>query len=120
MNVYDEAHKLTQAIRESEEYRQYQAVKEKLRANPELEKNLNDFKTKQISLQAGQMMGQQMDPDAMGHIQSLYGILLQDPLAAEYLQCEMRFSLMINDVFQILGEVVDLGIGGLGGAVNGR
>lgn len=120
MNVYEEAHRLTQAIRESEEYKQYQAVKEKLKANPELEKNLNDFKQKQISLQAGQMMGQQMDQSMMANIQSLYGILLQDPLAAEYLQCEMRFSLMINDVFQILGEVVDLGLGNLGGVLNGK
>lgn len=120
MNVYEEAHRLTQAIRESEEYKQYQAAKEKLKANPELEKNLNDFKAQQISLQAGQMMGQQMDQGAMAHIQSLYGILLKDPLAAEYLQCEMRFSLMINDVFQILGEVVDLGIGNLGGVLNGK
>lgn len=120
MNVYDEAHKLTQAIRESEEYKQYQAVKEKVKLNPELEKSLNDFKTKQLSFQAGQLMGQQMDQDAMAQIQSLYAILAQDPLAAEYLQCEMRFSLMINDVYQILSEVIDLGINGLGGAGNGQ
>lgn len=115
MNVYDEAHKLTQAIRESEEYKQYQAVKEKVKANPQLEESLNDFKTKQLTLQAGQMMGQQMDQDAMAQLQSLYAILAQDPLAAEYLQCEMRFSLMINDVYQILSEVIDLGIKGMGG-----
>ena len=66
------------------------------------------------------MMGQQMDTDAMAQIQNLYGILLQDPLAAEYLQCEMRFSLMMNDVYQILSEVIDLGINGLGGGANGQ
>lgn len=110
MNVYDEAHKLKQAIKESQEYIQYEAVKEKVKANPQLEKNLQDFKQKQVALQASQMMGQQMDPDMMGQIQSLYGILMADPLAAEYMQCEMRFSMMINDVFQILGEVVDLGV----------
>lgn len=120
MNVYDEAHKLTQAIKESEEYKQYQAVKEKVKGNPQLEESLNDFKAKQFALQAGQMMGQQMDSNAMAQIQSLYGILSQDPLAAEYLQCEMRFSLMINDVYQILAEVIDLGINGLGGALNGK
>lgn len=115
MNVYDEAHKLKQAIRESQEYIQYEAVKEKVKANPQLEQNLQDFKAKQIEVQASQMMGQQMDSAMMGQIQSLYGILMADPLAAEYLQCEMRFSLMMNDVFQILGEVVDLGIN-MGGA----
>ena len=53
MNVYDEAHKLTQAIRESEEYKQYQAIKEKVKENPQLEASLNDFKSKQLALQAG-------------------------------------------------------------------
>lgn len=110
MNVYNEAHNLKQAIQESEEYKQYEAVKEKVKAKPELDKSLKDFKAKQIEMQASQMMGQQMDQSVMAQIQSLYGILMADPLAAEYMQCEMRFSMMINDVFQILGEVVDLGV----------
>lgn len=110
MNVYNEAHNLRQAISESEEYKQYEAAKAKVKSNPELEKNLKDFKAKQIEMQASQMMGKQMDAAAMSQIQSLYGILMSDPLAAEYIQCEMRFSLMMNDVFQILGEVVDLGV----------
>lgn len=113
MNVYEEAHGLTRAIKESEEYKQYQAVKEKVKGNTQLEQTLNDFKSKQLALQAKQMMeGGQMDPEAMAQIQQLSMVLMQDPLAAEYLQCEMRFSLMINDVYQILAEVIDLGIGG--------
>ena len=114
MNVYDEAHKLTNAIKECEEYKQYQAVKEKIKGNAQLEQTLNDFKTKQISQQAKQVMEGQMDQEAMAQIQQLSMVLMQDPLAAEYLQCEMRFSLMINDVYQILSEVIDLGIGGMG------
>ena len=79
-----------------------------------MEQTLNDFKTKQISQQAKQVMEGQMDQEAMAQIQQLSMVLMQDPLAAEYLQCEMRFSLMINDVYQILSEVIDLGIGGMG------
>ena len=56
------------------------------------------------------MMGQQMDPNELAQLQTLYGILMSDPLAAEYMQCEMRFSIMINDVMKIIGEVVDMGI----------
>ncbi|MCQ4635903.1 YlbF family regulator [Anaerovorax odorimutans] len=112
MNVYDEAHKLTQAIRESEEYKQYQAAKEKIKGNTQLEQTLKDFKAKQISAQAKQMMEGQLDQEAMTQIQQLSMVLMQDPLAAEYLQCEIRFSMMINDVYQILSEVIDLGMGG--------
>ena len=110
MNVYNEAHELTQAIKESQEYIQFEAAKAKVKQNPELDKNLADFRQKQISIQAAQMMGQQMDPNEMAQLQTLYGILMSDPLAAEYMQCEMRFSIMINDVMKIIGEVVDMGI----------
>ena len=110
MNVYNEAHELTQAIKESQEYIQFEAAKTKVKQNPELDKNLADFRQKQISIQAAQMMGQQMDPNEMAQLQTLYGILMSDPLAAEYMQCEMRFSIMINDVMKIIGEVVDMGI----------
>lgn len=112
MNVYDQAHGLTKAIKESEEYKQYQVVKEKIKGNTQLEQTLNDFKSKQLAMQAKQMMEGQMDQEALAQIQQLSMVLMQDPLAAEYLQCEMRFSLMINDVYQILSEVIDLGIGG--------
>ena len=42
-------------------------------------------------------------------IQNLYQIIVKDPMAAQYMQAEMRFSLMMNDVYKILGEVMGLG-----------
>ena len=36
MNVYEEAHKLEQAIRESDEYKTYKAAKNKIQGNEEL------------------------------------------------------------------------------------
>lgn len=36
MNVYDTAHNLANAIKESQEYKDYAALKEKIDANPEL------------------------------------------------------------------------------------
>jgi len=31
---------------------------------------------------------------------------MRDPLAAEFMQAQMRFSLMMNDVYKILGEAM--------------
>jgi len=106
MNVYDEAHNLERAIKESEEYKQYQAAREKLYANEDLKKMMEDFQAKQIELQAKQLAGEQPGPEAMEAVQNLYAIVAADPLAAQYLQCEMRFQMMMQDVFNILGEVM--------------
>ncbi|MEG0829015.1 MAG: YlbF family regulator [Anaerovoracaceae bacterium] len=111
MNVYDQAHGLATAIKESEEYKQYEEIKVRAKQNSELDKTLKDFQAKQFQLQAKQMMGEQVDEDAMQQVQALYGVMMQDPLAAEYLQCEMRFSMMMKDVYEILGKVINLGQG---------
>ena len=42
MNVYDQAHGLAHAIKASEEYKQYDEAKKKLKENPELEKMIKE------------------------------------------------------------------------------
>ena len=106
MNVHDEAHNLARAIKESAEYKQYAELKETASQNDELTAMLNDFQAKQFEIQAKQMMGEELGSDLMEQIQSLYQILMRDPLASQYVQAEMRFSLLVNDVYTILGEVI--------------
>jgi cell fate (sporulation/competence/biofilm development) regulator YlbF (YheA/YmcA/DUF963 family) len=109
MNVYDAAHSLAKAIKESEEYKQYHEMKQVVSGNGDLSDMLNDFQAKQFEIQAKQMMGEEIGGEMMEQIQSLYGIMMQDPTAAQYLQSEIRFSLMMNDIYKILGEVISLG-----------
>ena len=45
----------------------------------------------------------------MAGIQQLYTIMAADPLTAQYLQAEMRFSLMMKDVYGIIGEAIGVG-----------
>ena len=56
------------------------------------------------------MMGQEIDQDAFQQLQQLSMVLMQDPLAANYLQCQMRFTVMMSDVYKIIGEVSDFGL----------
>ena len=109
MNVYDQAHGLAEAIKNSEEFKQYDALKKKIDANSELSDMLKDFQKKQVELQAKQLGGEQLSPEDMTAIQQLYGIMTKDPLAAEYLQAEMRFSIMMKDVYEIVGEAIGAG-----------
>ena len=71
-----------------------------------LDKMLKDFQQKQFSIQTKQMSGEEITDDMMKQFQDLYAIIVRDPKAAEYIQCELRFSVMMNDVYKILGEAV--------------
>ena len=105
MNVYDQAHGLASAIKASEEFKQYDALKKQIDANADLSKMLKDFQAKQLEFQTKQMMGEQPNAEDMAGIQQLYTI----PLTAQYLQAEMRFSLMMKDVYGIIGEAIGVG-----------
>ena len=63
MNVYDQAHQLATAIKESEECKQYSEVRKKLEANPELDSAVKDFMKKQFEFQTNQMMGNEIDQE---------------------------------------------------------
>ena len=110
MNVYDQAHQLATAIKESEEFKHYDASKKEIEANPELDQAMKDFVKKQFEFQTQQMMGNEISPEMMGQLQQLSTILMQDPTAAEFLQNQMRFSMMMSDVYKIIGEVADMGL----------
>ena len=34
--------------------------------------------------------------------------MMKDPLAARYMEAQMRFSLMMNDVYKILGDAIGI------------
>ena len=109
MNVYDQAHGLAQAIKASGEFKEYDALKKQIDANPQLSQMIQDVQNRQFELQAKQMMGEEVDSEAMAQMQQLASIMMRDPLAMQYLQAQMRFSIMMNDVFKIIGEASGMG-----------
>jgi len=106
MNVYDQAHNLARAIKESKEYKEYVRMKEAASQKEELAAMLNDFQAKQFEIQAKQLLGEEINQELIDQVQSLSQIIMKDPLAFEYFQAMQRFTLLVNDVYNILGEVI--------------
>ncbi|MGI6733141.1 MAG: YlbF family regulator [Anaerovoracaceae bacterium] len=109
MNVYDHAHALARALKESNEYKNYMELKAKVSENEELAASLNDFQEKQFQMQAQQMLGQESDTTMGEQIQNLAQILMKDPLAAQYLQAEFAFTMMFSSVWKIVQDAVRMG-----------
>ena len=107
-NPYDKARELSLAIRESQEYTDYLTAKEKASENQELVAALNDYQEKQFDLQKKTMLGEEIGQDIMQQMQNLYQILARDPAAAAYLQAQIRFAMMVNEVYRQIGEVVKI------------
>lgn len=108
MNIHDYAHQLARALKNSDEFRQYKRLQGEVQKSPQLKQMIDDFHKRQIELQAAQLSGQTMDASKTEQLQKLYEIMAKDPLAAEFLHSEMRFSQLISDVYKIIGEAVDM------------
>ena len=107
MNVYDEAHSLARAIKESNEFKEFDKVRIEVDNDKECSEMLKELQELQMQLQAAQFTGQAPDKDVFQRFQSLSTMAATKPLAARYLQAQGAFSLMMNDVFSIEREEVD-------------
>lgn len=108
MNVYDEAHSLAKAIKESGEFKEFDRMRKVVEDDKEISEMLGEFQKLQIELQTAQMTGNAPDQNTMSRIQALGTMLTTKPLAAQFLQAEAAFSVMMNDVFKIIGDAVGL------------
>ncbi len=106
MNVYDEAHNLARAIKESNEFKEFDKIRVQVDNDKESAEMLKELQELQVQLQTTQIMGQTADKDLVARFQSLSTMVATKPLAAKYMQAQGALSLMINDVFNIIGEAI--------------
>lgn len=109
MNVYEEAHNLAKAIKESNEFIQFNELKDKINENPNLSEIVKDYESKQFEMQAKIATGELTAEDAQKEIIGLSQVLMKDPTTAMYLQAQVRFSVMMGDVYKIIGDAIGIG-----------
>ena len=108
MNVYDEAHSLARAIKESNEFKEFDRIRKEVDNDKECSDMLKELTELQVQLQTAQLAGQQPDKDMFARFQSLSTMVMTKPLAAQYMQAQGTFMVMINDVFGIIGEAMGM------------
>ena len=106
MNVYDEAHSLAKAIKESNEFKEFDRMRKAVDDDKETSDMLKELTELQMQLQTAQVVGQQPDKDLFARYQSLNTMAMTKPLAMQYLQAQFALATMMNDVFGIVGEAI--------------
>lgn len=106
MNVYDEAHSLAKAIKESNEFKEFDRMRKAVDDDKETSEMLKELTELQMQLQTAQVVGQQPDKDLFARYQSLNTMAMTKPLAMQYLQAQFALATMMNDVFGIVGEAI--------------
>lgn len=112
MDTYNKMHDLVRAIKNSEEYKAFKNSKEAIDANPKNKQMLEDFRKKQVKIQAMQIDGDNVPDEKMQQLDNMYKALLSIADISLFLEAEYTFNKLMNDLFKILSDEIakDLGI----------
>lgn len=106
MNVYDTANRLSQEIKESEEYKGYKRLKDTLMSDSNTKKKIEDFEKLRYEIQLMQYTGEDKDEEKVKKLEEMYMMLVQDTQIKEFFELEVKFNIMIADVNKIIAEAI--------------
>ena len=93
MNFYDKIHALVKDLKDTPEYVNYMAIKEKVNADVELSEKIKIFREHQRQEQMKYINGTQMDEQVKAALQQEYSLIIQSPLAVEFFQAEIKLEM---------------------------
>ena len=104
MNPYDKVHELVRALKESNEVKEYLALKEELYKDEQNKEMIKDFRDKQVEVQTLLMQGKEAEQEKIEKLQALYTILASNLKIKEFFDKEVAFDVMMSDIYKIIGE----------------
>ncbi len=105
-SIREELKRLTEALRNTTEYREYKAAEKAVEENPELKERLVEYRMMNYNLQ------QEFDPGVIEQkteeLDRLYEELDKDPTAARFLDAEMTFCRMMQELSMAVYAAFDI------------
>ena len=96
---------LVAAIKGTKEYQEYEFQKEKIKRIPELKALIDDFRMKNFELQNSPQNDNLME--AVERFQREYESFMENPLVADFLQAELAFCRLMQDVNASITAAID-------------
>ncbi len=108
--MYNKAHELARAIKESQEYRDYKHWHDIVMEDEKNKAIIDDYHEKAMALQMQMMGGNEPDEQALEQLRSLESIVQANSTIRSYLEAEMRMSTAYADVQKIIAEPLELSL----------
>lgn len=105
-HAIEQAGRLNQQIKNSEEYRHYMETNQQLKKNPELYERLNEFRRRNYDLQFSE--GDSNLYDEVFNLVKEYDTILQESLVNDFILAEQRFCSMMQELYSALSEGLEL------------
>ena len=106
MNFYDKVHEMVRTFKETNEFKEYLELKEKLKKEEDAYKRLKNFKEKQKKYQLEYIDGKEQNKEVLDEMQNLYSIVIQNETSRKLLENEMKINVMLADMQKIIGDAL--------------
>ena len=106
MNIYDTSNKLAAELKQTDEYKAYKNSKQQIESNAEVKSKIDEFDKLRVEAQKAMLKGEANANELSVKLQNLYTELYQNEIAKNYLEAEMRFSVMVTDINKIISEAI--------------
>ena len=107
---YDKAHDLAHAMRESEEYKELMAAQEALKADAVAAALVRTFMAQQMQWEYAKLSCAPEADELQKKQEELMPQIQESAAAAAYLQAQMRWSQISNDIYKIISEPITEGM----------
>lgn len=114
--VFERARLLTKALRESPEWERMRRAAGPVRSSRDGERLLAQFRLQQLQYQAAQLQGA-VTPEQTAAFQQAVQAVQATPPVRQYLEAELAYSRLLDEVQKVLAEVFDPEVPG---ALQGR
>ncbi|MDY8045351.1 YlbF family regulator [Paenibacillus polymyxa] len=104
MNIYDKAHDLAKALKESKEVDEITSAMKLIETDPEAKKMLDDFRERQMEVQQRMMSGDMPAQEEMEKMEKLFEVLSLNLNIRRLFDAERRLSVIIEDVNKIIAD----------------
>ena len=107
---YDKAHDLAHAMRESEEYKELMAAQETLKADAVAAALVRTFMAQQMQWEYAKLSGAPEADELQKKQEEMMPQIQENAAATAYLQAQMRWSQISNDIYKIISEPITEGM----------
>src|SRR5699024_12334915 len=106
-NMYDHAHDLEKAIRESEEFQNLEKAFHAVMNDEAAKKMFENFRDTQIKLQEKQMQGLDITEEEVQKATQIVELVQQHEEISKLMEVEQRLNIVINDISRIITKPLE-------------
>jgi len=108
MNVYDLAHGLARALKESDEFAERERLRLVAYSDDTNRALLDEFKKLQIQAQVRFASGERPPDDDMDRLSKISALLQYNADTSAYVLADFRYQKLLADIYKILGETAGI------------